>query len=108
MAKSPETFSGEAGGLPEEVRQAFLEILFHTLCYIRAFVKHPDLCHALADHAHNIPSFLKRPEPELLRFYWKVERPPFLEKMDALKQKVGIFEPAWKIIEQEYEKLKAR
>ena len=106
MSKQPEHFSGKSGELPDDVRLAFLEILDYTLLHVRSHCDKRDLCFTLSDHAHNIPGFLKHPKPELLRFYWECERDPFIRQMESLSQKVGAFEPAWKIIEQEYERLR--
>jgi hypothetical protein len=106
MSKHPEHFSGQSGELPDDVRRAFLEILYYTLLYVRSHCDQRDICFTLSDHAHNIPGFLREPKPELLRFYWECERVPFVSKMESLSQKVGAFEPAWKIIEREYERVK--
>jgi hypothetical protein len=106
MSKHTEHFSGQSGELPDDVRRAFLEILYYTLLHVRSHCDQRDLCFTLSDHAHNIPGFLREPKTELLRFYWECERLPFVSKMESLSQKVGAFEPAWKIIEQEYERVR--
>ncbi len=108
MSQFPDTFSSGSGELPEDVRQAFLEILYHTLLHVRSGANKQAVCFALSDHAHNIPHLVGKPKPELLQFYWEVERPLFLRKMRELTETVGVFEPSWKIIEQEYETLKTR
>ena len=100
-----ERFSGPSGSLPEEVRSAFLDILYDTLLLIRGHSTLSDLCSVLANHAHNLPGFLRRPCPALLRFYWETERPCFLQNMEARGFKVSMFEEAWAAIAQEYEKL---
>jgi hypothetical protein len=108
MTTSGISFSGQSGTLPDEVRSAFLEILYHTLLHVRSYANKQAVCFALADHAHNIPHFIGSPKPELLRFYWEVERPCFLGKMQELAESVSIFEPAWQIIQQEYERVKSQ
>jgi hypothetical protein len=108
MPQFSQRFSSPDGDLPGDVRSAFLQILYQSFLYIRAGAHKQDLCFALSDHAHNIPSLIRAPKPELLQFYWEVERPPFLRKMRDLNERVGVFEPHWKIIEQEYERLKGR
>ena len=102
MPKHPKHFSGQSGELPEEVRKAFLEILTHAFLHIRSHCNQRDVCFALSDHVHNIPNFLRDPKPDLLRFYWERERTPFIRTMQSLSQEIAVFEPAWKIIEQEY------
>ena len=100
-------FSGKSGTLPDEVRSAFLQILHNTLLQIRSNANNLAVCFALADHAHNIPHFIGSPKPELLKFYWEVERTCFLRKMQELTQPVSVFEPSWKIIEQEFVRAKS-
>jgi len=108
VPKFPDSFSAESGELPDDVRQAFLEVLPHTLLYVRTGAKKPAVCFALADHGDNIPHFLGKPKPELLQYYWEVERPCFHQKMQGLSETLSVFEPSWKIIEREYERLKTR
>jgi hypothetical protein len=107
-SKFPDTFSSQSGDLPEDVRSAFLEVLYQSLLYIRVSAHKQALCFALSDHAHNIPYFIREPKPVLLQYYWNLERPCFLRKMQELNETVSVFEPHWKIIEQEYERLKKR
>jgi hypothetical protein len=102
-----EKFSGPSGALPEEVRIAFLEILGDTLLTIRGNPGLKDLCSILANHAHNIPDILKNPSPGIFRHYWEVERPWFLEIMEAKEMKVTMFEGSWKIIAREYDRLQS-
>jgi len=108
MTKSRDSFSGQSGALPGEVRSAFLEILYYTLLHVRSYANKQAVCFALADHAHNIPHFVGSPKPELLCYYWEVERQCFLRKMQELAESVSVFEPSWKIIAQEYERVKSR
>ena len=108
MSVSKAHFSGDSGWLPEDVRRAFLEILYHTLLHVRAHCDQQDLCLALADHAHNIPGFLRDPKPELLCSYWECKRTGFIRTMESLGQNVEVFDAAWKTILQEYERVKAQ
>ncbi|HWQ92236.1 MAG TPA: hypothetical protein VN673_11235 [Clostridia bacterium] len=108
MSNSPAHFSGESGQLPEDVRRAFLEILYYSLLHVRSHCDQRDLCFTLSDHAHNIPGFLRDPKPELLCFYWECERAGFIPKMESLGHRVAVFDAAWKTIEQEYERVKTQ
>jgi hypothetical protein len=105
MSNHPKRFSSPSGQLPEDVRKAFLQILFYTLLHVRSHCNQRDVCFTLSDHAHNIPGFLREPTPELLRYYWECEREPFIRQMASLSQPIAVFEPAWTIIGQEYAQL---
>src|SRR5262245_4025443 len=106
MTKSSNSFSSEDGGLPDGVHSAFLEILYFSLLYVRSHANKPKVCFALADHVHNMPHFLRSPNPNVFLYYWEVERPILLRAMGEAGEKVGVFDPSWKIIEQEYERVK--
>ena len=106
MTKFPEQFATESGGLPIEVRDAILEVLYYALIFIRANDDNK-VCALLADHTHNLTGLLKHQKPVLLADYCEAI-PYFRTKMDSLGQKVGAFEPAWKIIQNEYEKFKSQ
>jgi hypothetical protein len=54
------------------IRDAFLDILGQSLLLIRNAADDKDFCHALAYHAHNIPSHISHYKPELLVYYWSV------------------------------------
>jgi hypothetical protein len=107
MTKYPDRFATESGEMPAEVRDAILEILYHALCYIRAFANNRDVCHAVADHTHNLPRLLQHQKPVLLANYCQAI-PYFTHRMRELDQKVSIFEPAWQIIQHEYERVKSQ
>ncbi|MGC3961541.1 MAG: hypothetical protein QM813_27535 [Verrucomicrobiota bacterium] len=107
MTKYPDRFATESGEMPVEVRNAILEILYHALCCIRAFANHSDVCHEIADHTHNLPGLLQHQKPVLLANYCQAI-PYFTRRMESLGQKVSIFEPAWRIIQQEYERVKTQ
>ncbi len=46
-----------------------------------------------ADHVHNLPDLLRRFRPELLRYYWDIERPSYLKA--TKRQNEQRFEPLW-------------
>jgi len=50
-------------------------------------------CAVEADHIHNLPQLLTNFSPELLKFYWEVERHAFLDRCDG--QKPADFENLW-------------
>lgn len=90
--------------MPDDVRHAFLKILYCTLISIRA-TKDGELTFALSDHAHNIPGLIDRYTPETFRYYWEVERPCFLRAMERLGQPFGSFQEHWAVLEKHYESL---
>jgi hypothetical protein len=88
---------------PEPLRGAFLELLTWTLLCVRAHSADAHLCFALADHMHNVPALLAGFRPDLLRYYWEVERPCFLRALAAIGQPVpGAFGAPWGVVESEY------
>ena len=107
MTKYPDRFATESGEMPAEVRDAILDILYHALCLIRAVADMPDVCHEVADHTHNLPSLLQHQRPTLLANYCQAI-PYFTRRMESLGQRVSIFDPAWRIIQQEYERVKTQ
>jgi hypothetical protein len=62
-----------------------LDILTHGLLRVRAAAWSGDTAHAAleADHLHNIPALLQHDSPELLRYYWEVERPGYAARISA-------------------------
>jgi len=97
-------------GCPEALRLAVLELLGYTLVCIRTESSNAQLVLNLADHAHNLPALLSKFHPDLLAYYWETERPCFLRNFQALSTAgtffhPKIFQPMWKVIEQEYLRL---
>ncbi len=91
---------------PEPLRRAFLSLLTWTLLHIRNEPGDTPLCLALADHMHNVPELLADFHPDLLRYYWEVERPCFLRAMEAIGRRApGQFVESWRVIEGEYRRL---
>jgi hypothetical protein len=95
----------EAIPMPEDVRRALLDILRHTLTYIRAKTNNPRISFALSDHAHNIPGIIENFSIGAFRYYWEVERTIFLREMKAMNEFVQVFETPWQILEQFYKSL---
>jgi hypothetical protein len=84
---------------PEELRQAFLELLESTLLLIRGHARNADYCHALADHMHNVPAPLAGYTPDMLRFYWEVEVPCFLGALEEIGEPLpSHFREQWEVV----------
>lgn len=95
-----------ANECPEPLRQAMLDLLAHTLVAIRNEPSNSRQCQALADHMHNVPSLLSDFSPDLLRYYWEVERPCFLRAMNSPGCRIpGAFKAYWEAVETEYQRL---
>lgn len=67
---------------PPPVAEIVTAILRTGLLRIRAIGGTGDAsrCALEADHLHNLPTLLTNFTPELLRFYWEVERPDYLRR----------------------------
>ncbi len=90
---------------PESLRLAFHELLYHSLLCIRSSCADSKLVFVLADHVHNIPALLSRFTPDLLKFYWEVERPCFLQDLPSGSNPPGVFDPIWATIGREYNRI---
>ena len=78
---------------PPEIAAIVCEILRTGLLRIRARAA-ADRCAFLeADHLHNLPDLLANYKPELLDFYWRVERVGFVER--SKPEDIRAFEPMW-------------
>ncbi|QDU14001.1 hypothetical protein [Gimesia maris] len=65
---------------PDEIAEVLLRILNVGLLRIRKSGSegHAEECETEADHIHNLPAILQDYSPELLEYYWNVERAGFL------------------------------
>jgi hypothetical protein len=83
---------------PPEIAEIVCEILRTGLLRIRAFGwdRNPERCALEADHLHNLPDLLVDYKPELLDYYWSVERACLIER--STRQHVEGFEPLWKAL----------
>lgn len=95
-----------ANECPEQLRQAFLDLLYWTLLHIRNQAGDGRRCLALSDHMHNVPALLTCFRPELLRYYWEVERACFLRAWATIDHDVpSQFKEPWSVVENEYRRL---
>ena len=77
---------------PPEIAEIVCEILRTGLLRIRA-LGDADRCALEADHLHNLPDLLANYKPELLDYYWRVERVGFIAR--STPADVQRFEPLW-------------
>jgi hypothetical protein len=80
---------------PPAIVGILTEILTVGLLRIRAHAwnGNADRCAIEADHLHNVPSLLANFKPELLDYYWRIERSTFIQQNS--RDEVTGFEPAW-------------
>ncbi len=80
---------------PREIAQVVLHLLAHGLLRIRAFAGAGESkkCFIEADHLHNLPSLLSDYRPEMLQFYWEIERPSFVKQVP--EQERRDLQPIW-------------
>jgi hypothetical protein len=71
------------------------DILRMGLLRIRAldWNQNPGRCAVEADHLHNLPGLLSSFKPELLDYYWNIERISFIQQ--SSRDDVAGFEPLW-------------
>jgi hypothetical protein len=79
---------------PPEIAEIILEILQTGLLAIRAWgwEGNSASCASEVDHLHNLPGLLSHYSPELLRYYWEVERPAYCNRGDGYP---AAFASAW-------------
>jgi hypothetical protein len=77
---------------PPEIAEIVCAILRTGLLRIRALAD-AARCPVEADHLHNLPGLLASYKPELLDYYWQVERVSFVERCGP--GDVQDFEPFW-------------
>lgn len=67
---------------PENIHAALAEILRLALLNTRVAAQSGDTarCHAEVDHVHNLPSLLTDFAPDVLRFYWNIERASYIRE----------------------------
>src|SRR5580658_4740437 len=77
----------------EEVRRVLLGILYTGLLRIRAFGHDAfaERCALEADHLHNIPELIQKPNFKQLLSYYRIGRPIFAKRATC----VEAFDPLW-------------
>ncbi|WP_145225688.1 hypothetical protein [Gimesia algae] len=80
---------------PDEIADVLLRILSVALLRIRKSGSegHAEECETEADHIHNLPAILQNYSPELLEYYWNIERTGFLTSMAGRSH--GSFQDEW-------------
>jgi hypothetical protein len=83
----------------DEIKGVLLDILRMGLLRIRSFGNSGDAqaCSLEADHLHNVPELIRLYRPELLRFYYTVERPAF---MSSAARGPAQFAPLWEKLDE--------
>ena len=77
---------------PPDIAEVLLEILTYGILKIRGYAGAgwSDKCFVESDHLHNLPALVSNYRPELLRYYWDVERPSYSRQVPT-----SGFEPMW-------------
>jgi hypothetical protein len=80
---------------PSEIAAILREILRTAVLRIRAAGWQGDArrCAAEADHVHNLPGLLGDYAEDLLDYYWRVERPAFIDR--AGTEAAAAYDPLW-------------
>ena len=88
---------------PPEIAEIILEILQTGLLGIRAlgWSGNSAGCASEADHLHNLPRLLSDFSPELLRYYWEVERPAYCSRGEG---NPAAFASAWQRLQAQLER----
>ena len=91
---------------PPDLAAILLEIVAQGILWARAagWAGDANRCAAEADHIHNLPSLLANYSPDLLQFYWTVERPAFMATCSA--QELRSWEPLWERLRSHMENLR--
>lgn len=84
---------------PPEIAMVLADILQHGFLRIRSegWSGRADRCAVEADHLHNLPYILADYRPELLEFYWTVERGVYIAQSEGVN--IRDFERLWARLE---------
>jgi hypothetical protein len=86
---------------PPAVARVLLDILQQGILMTRSFGWSGDAnrCAVEADHIHNLPSLLAGYSPQLLRYYWDVERRSFMSHFaaDELAHWTTLWQRLWDV-----------
>jgi hypothetical protein len=77
----------------EDIKSLLLSILGTAILRIRSFATLEDRHRIFseADHIHNLPGLIGNPRPELLCYYFEIERPAFIRQ----SSNTDAFESDW-------------
>ena len=80
---------------PPEIAGIILDMITTAALRIRVlgWAGNAQRCAIEADHIHNLPALLRGYSPDLLRFYWEVERTSFIDLSSAAE--IEGFQPLW-------------
>jgi hypothetical protein len=80
---------------PPELAEVLARIIERGLLRIRVYgwSGQANLCAVEADHIHNLPYLIAHYSPDLLAFYWTIERPCYLEHIPETER--ACWEPLW-------------
>src|SRR5438874_1584566 len=80
---------------PAEIANIIAEILRVGILRVRSIAGTGNAarCAIEADHLHNLPRLLSGYTPELLRYYWEIERPSYVSR--SSHSETALFEPLW-------------
>jgi hypothetical protein len=71
---------------PHEIAPILIQIIQDGILRTRSrgWAGDAPRCAIEADHIHNLPALLEGYSPDLLRFYWEVERPTFIRQSEGV------------------------
>jgi|SRR6185437_1402257 len=77
----------------EDIRRLLLNVLQTGILRIRAFASNEDSdrCLIEADHIHNLPRLIRKPQIQSLTYYFDVERTSYVKRVPNTDE----FEPDW-------------
>jgi hypothetical protein len=80
---------------PREIAEIVCKILRWGLLQIRC-LEDTARCRVEADHLHNLPGLLTNYSPEVLQYYWDVERVSFISR--SKPDEIQGFDPLWRAL----------
>ena len=82
---------------PQDVAEVLAEIIYWAVLRIRGsgFGGDARSCAVEADHVHNLPALIQNYSPDLLLYYWKMERPSFIRQVPEHR----VFDEPWSKLE---------
>lgn len=81
---------------PDEIADILLQIIQNGILKARCGWRDGERAAIEADHIHNLPSLLRDYKPELLTFYWRVERTCYLRQRKL--ENAEEFDDLWNLL----------